>query len=77
MGGACSTHGLSEKCIGLKEILVRKPKVRKLLERSRRRWGNNIKMNFKEIWYENVNLINLAQNRGQWRILVNKNLGVT
>lgn len=36
-----------------------------------RRWKDNIKMDFRELGYEFVNLSNLAQDRGQWPYLVN------
>jgi hypothetical protein len=32
---------------------------------------DNIKMDFREIGLGGVDLINLAQDRGQWRVLVN------
>jgi hypothetical protein len=41
MGGACSTHGLEERCI---KGFGRRPKGKRPLGRPRRRWEDNIKM---------------------------------
>jgi hypothetical protein len=41
MGGACSTHGLEEKCV---EAFGRKPGGKRLFGRPRRRLEDNIKM---------------------------------
>jgi hypothetical protein len=61
-GRACSTHGRDEKCI---KMLVGKPKVKRPLGRHRRRWGNNIRMGFREIGWEGVDWMHLAQDRDQ------------
>jgi hypothetical protein len=45
--------------------------MRKKLGRSRRRWKNNIIMDLTEILREGVDRMHLAQDREQWRILVN------
>jgi len=37
----------------------------------RRRWGNNIKMNFQEMGCGGMDWIGLAQDRDRWRALVN------
>jgi hypothetical protein len=48
-------------------ILVGKPEGKRPLGRPRCRWVDNIKMNLREIgWW-----IDLAQDRDQWRALVN------
>jgi hypothetical protein len=39
--------------------------------RPRRRWVNNIKMNLREIGWYGMAWIDLAQDRDQWRALVN------
>jgi hypothetical protein len=44
-----------------------KPEGKKLLGRPGRRWENNIRMDLREIGYP----IDLAQDRDQWRALVN------
>jgi hypothetical protein len=52
-------------------LLVGKPEGKRPLRRSRRRWENNIKMDLGEIGRDGVDWIDLAQDRGQWRALVN------
>jgi hypothetical protein len=52
-------------------ILVGKPKGRRPLGRQRRRWVHNIKMGFREIGWDGIDWIDLAQDRDQWRALVN------
>jgi hypothetical protein len=63
MGGACSTHGIVEKC---KKILVGKP------ERERPLWEmkDNIKMNLEEIGSDDVDWMHLFQSMDQWWVLV-------
>jgi hypothetical protein len=39
--------------------------------RPRCRWVDNVKMDFREIGWDGRNLIELAQDRDQWRALVN------
>jgi len=41
------------------------------LGRSRRRWENNIKMDFQEVGCGRMDWIDLAQDRDRWRALVN------
>jgi hypothetical protein len=48
-------------------ILVGKPEGKKPLGRLRRRWVNNIKMNLREIGLDDMDWIDLAQDRNQWR----------
>jgi hypothetical protein len=52
-------------------ILVGKPEGKRPLGRPRRRWVDNIKMNLREIGWHGVDWIELAQDRDQWRALVN------
>jgi hypothetical protein len=52
-------------------ILVRKPKGKRPLGRPRRRWVDNIKMDLRETGWDGVDWIDLAQDRNQWRALVN------
>jgi hypothetical protein len=40
------------------------------VRRSRRRWMHNIKTDLGDIWWGDVDWIDLAQDRGQWRALV-------
>jgi hypothetical protein len=52
-------------------ILVGKPEGKRPLGRPRRRWVDNIKMDLREIGWDGVDWIDMAQNRDQWRTLVN------
>jgi hypothetical protein len=58
-------------------ILVGKPEGRRPLGRPIRRWVDNIKIGLREIGWAGVEWIDLAQDRDQWRALVNTvmNLG--
>ena len=47
-----------------------KPTGKRLLERPRRRWEDNIRMDLKEIGINTKNLVDLAQDRDYWRALV-------
>jgi hypothetical protein len=60
-------------------IWVRKPEEKRPRGRYRRRWENNVRMDLREIVWEGVDWIHLAQNRDQWWALVNvvMNLRVT
>jgi hypothetical protein len=51
--------------------MVKKHEANRPLGRSRRRWEDNIKIYLKEIGDKGVDWIHVAQNRGQWRGLVN------
>jgi hypothetical protein len=42
------------------------------LETPRHKWEVNIKMDIKEMEYEGVDWIKVAQDRSRWRALVNK-----
>jgi hypothetical protein len=50
---------------------VGKPERKRPLGRPRRRWVDNIKMDLREIGWDDIDWIDLAQSRGQWRALVN------
>jgi hypothetical protein len=52
-------------------ILVGKPKGKRPLGRPRRRWVNSIKMDIREIRWDGVDWIDLAQDRDQWRAPLN------
>jgi hypothetical protein len=60
------------------KILVGKPEGKRSLGRPRRRWVDNIKMNFREIGWDGVDWIDMAQDRDKWRAPLNTvlNLGV-
>jgi hypothetical protein len=52
-------------------ILVGNPEGKRPLGRPRRRWVKNIKMDHREIGWDGMDWIDLAQDRDQWRALVN------
>jgi hypothetical protein len=52
-------------------VLVGKPEGKRPLGRPVRRWEDNIKINLREIGWGGVDWIHLAQDRDQWRVLVN------
>jgi hypothetical protein len=56
---------------GAYNILVGRPEGRRPLGRPRRRWEDNIKMDFREIGFGDVDWINWAQDRHRWWVLVN------
>jgi hypothetical protein len=52
-------------------ILVGKPEEKRPLGKPRRRWMGSIKMGLREIEWDGMDYIDLAQDRDQWRALVN------
>jgi hypothetical protein len=52
-------------------ILVGKPEGRKPVGRQICGWAENIKIDLKEIECDVVDWLNLAQDRDQWRVLMN------
>jgi hypothetical protein len=52
-------------------ILVGKPEGKRPLERPRRGWVDNIKIDLREIGWDGMDWIDLAQDKGQWRARVN------
>jgi hypothetical protein len=52
-------------------ILVGKPESKRPLVRPRRSWVDTIKMDLREIGWDGMDWIDLAQDRDQWRALVN------
>jgi hypothetical protein len=52
-------------------ILVGEPEGKRLLRRPRCRWLDNIKMDLRETGWDDVDLIDMAQDKDQWRALVN------
>jgi hypothetical protein len=52
-------------------ISVGKPEGKKPLGRPRCRWVDNIKMDLREIGWDGVDCIDMAEDRDQWRALVN------
>jgi hypothetical protein len=52
-------------------ILVGNPEGKRPLGRPRCRWVYNIKMDLREIGWDDMDWIELTQDRDQWRALVN------
>jgi hypothetical protein len=52
-------------------ILVVKLEGKRPLGRPRRRWEDNIRIDLREIGWGGMDWIDLAQNRDQWKALVN------
>ena len=52
-------------------VLVGKPEGKRPLVRPRRRWEDNIKMDLQEVGCGGMDWIELVQDRGRWRALVN------
>jgi hypothetical protein len=69
MGGACSWNG---KNLEMRtDILVGKLEWKRPLGKPGSRREHNIRMGFREIRWEGVECIHLAQDRGQWWVLLN------
>ncbi|KAJ4428006.1 hypothetical protein ANN_24020 [Periplaneta americana] len=51
-------------------VLVGRPEGKRPLGRPRRRWEDNIKMDLREVGYDEKEWINLAQDRDRWRAYV-------
>jgi hypothetical protein len=60
-----------QECGSIYRILVGKPEEKRPLRRPRRRWVDNIKIYLREIGLDGMDCIDLAQDRDQWRALVN------
>ena len=56
---------------GAYRVLVGKPEGKRPLERSRRRWVDNIRMDLQELGCGHMDWIGLVQDRDGWRKLVN------
>jgi hypothetical protein len=52
-------------------VLVGKTLGKRLLGRPRRRWVDNIKVDLREIEWDYMHWIEMAQNRDQWKALGN------
>jgi hypothetical protein len=52
-------------------LYLQRRKGKRPLGSPRRRWEDNIKMDLREIGWGGMDLIDLAQDRDQWRALVN------
>jgi hypothetical protein len=52
-------------------ILVGKPEGRRPLGKLRHRWVDSIKIDVREVGWDDVDWVNLAQDRDHWRSLMN------
>jgi hypothetical protein len=68
MDRTCSTNGEKRNEY---RILVGMSEGKRPLGRPRRRWVDNIKIDLREIEWDDMDWIDLAQNRDQWRALLN------
>jgi hypothetical protein len=68
VGTTCSKNGEKRTVY---RILVGKPEGKKPLGRPRCRFLDNIKMDLRDIGWDGVDRIDRAQDRDQWRALVN------
>jgi hypothetical protein len=68
MGRTCSTHGEKRNAC---RILVGKPEGMRPLGRPRSRLEDNIIIDLREIGWGCMDWIDLAEDRDQWRALVN------
>jgi hypothetical protein len=67
MGRAYSTNGEKKSY----RILVGNPEGKRPLGRPKRRWVDNIKLDLREIGWDGMDWIHLAQDGDQWRDIVN------
>jgi hypothetical protein len=68
MGRTCSTNGARRNAY---MILVGKTEGRRLLGIPRRRWVDNIKLDLREIAWDDMDWVDLAQDRDRGRAFVN------
>jgi hypothetical protein len=68
VGRACGTNGRGRNVY---RVLVENLEAKSPLGRPRRRWYDGIKMDLTEIGWGGVEWIHLAQDRDQWRAVVN------
>jgi hypothetical protein len=68
MDRACSTNGENRNTC---RILVGKPEGKRSLRRPKHRWVDNMKTVLREIEWGVMDWIDVAQDRDQWRALVN------
>jgi hypothetical protein len=68
----CKTWSADGEKRNAYRILEGKIEGKRPLERPRRRWMDNIKMDLREIGWGGMDCIDLAHDREQWTALVNK-----
>jgi hypothetical protein len=78
--GTCRTYGRGEERGGeerrgeerrVYRVLIGKPEGKGPLGIQRCRWENRIRINLRETGWGSVEWIQMAQDRGQWKALVN------
>jgi hypothetical protein len=74
MDRICSTHGEQRTAY---RMLVGKPKGKKPLGRPRCRWEDNIRMDLRELGWDGMDWIDLAQDGDHWRALVNMEMDLS
>jgi hypothetical protein len=55
---------------GVYRVLVGKPEEKRLMERPRHRWEDNIRMDLQEVGCGGMDCIGLNQDRDRWRDIV-------
>jgi len=68
MGGAFSTYGREQRHI---QGFGGKPKGKRQLGRTRRRWEYNMKMDLEEVGWKGMDWVGVVQDRDRRRTLVN------
>jgi hypothetical protein len=68
MGKACNMNRERRNAY---RIFVGNPEGKRPLQRQRHRWVGNIKMDIREIGWGGMDWTELAQDRDQWRTLMN------
>jgi hypothetical protein len=68
MGRACNTNGAKKNAY---RMLVGKRDKKRTLGGTRCRWVDNIKMDLRDIGWDGMDWIDLAQDRDRWRAYVN------
>jgi hypothetical protein len=67
-GGTCRTHGRDGNTY---KIVMRKPEGKRPHGKTRRMLEHDIRMDLREVGSEGVEWLHLAQDRDQWRAVVN------
>jgi hypothetical protein len=67
----CIHHDVVINCEKLRSTNYEKKKKKKPIGRTRRRWEDNIKVDYQEVKCGVMDWIDLAQDRNRWRTLVN------
>ena len=74
MGGTCSTYRVEQRCAQSFGWGNRREK--RQLGRTRRRWVDNIRLDFQEVGCGGMDWIKLAKDRDSWRALVSAVMNV-